>query len=457
MTFPELKAIAQRSIRELTQALDAYEASLPAPAILVPSGGNLAGALEQGGAITLEPGGTYEAQGFIIRRPTVLKGQAAILRGTAYPALTIAPGTADVVLDEFAGSSDADNVFQFGENDTGQVRIEDVPRRITASRLWVPLHRDKRAFAIFCANSTFSQLDVGDVYDASPSHADSQSVWIHNTPGNLTFTECSLSGGSEIVLVGGDLPRIPNINPSDLTFERCKFTRPLAWKTDGQPRKVKNIFELKTGRTVNVLNCELDGVWSGAGQQAFAFVFTPRQGGAIAAVQVQDCRVRNCGGLVNILGENDTLTQPPTPFKTDLILFRRGSCVISKAQFGGYGTMALCQRGVQGLWFDNYVCVSDGNKVIDIADKVPHGTLALRDSYFTAGLYSISIAGHHNLTPPIMADPAHPELGGVTALDLRNLTFADAPAALKKNLPAATYLTRAAFEQLPQVQAVLGS
>lgn len=430
------------------------EALVISDIVTVKAGGNLQAALDAGGTVQLEAA-TYSGPGFVISKPgTKLIGNAAKLVGVGRPALSVLPGVSDVQIANLSAVSDADTVFRLGAADGSQTRIEQVPRDLVLVDVSVPMHRRKRAFAVHAANVVMERCSAVDIYDASTSYADSQALWIHNTPGNITVVDFTGSAGSEGVLVGGDPMVIPNLIPSGLNFQRLHLFRPLSWKTDGIKRKVKNLFELKNGQNVRVENSTFDGCWYDREQQAFALVLTPRHQGGIRNVTFDNIRARNVGGLVNILGENDTDTQGPTPFKTSEIVFRGGSAQISKAQYGGYGSMVLSQRGCESLTFDRFVCVNDGSKLIDIADKVPHGALNLWDSAFTSGLYSVSIAGRHNLSTPF-ADPLHPELGGVRELKLSNLTFADAPAALKKNYPTGQYVTRAQFDALPLVQEAL--
>lgn len=452
MTLDELRDRINQQTQDHARTVAAMlEAFMIGQIVTVKAGGNLQAALDKGGAIQLEAGATYEAQGFVIRAPnTQLIGNGATLRGTSKPALTLLPGVHDTQLSELFGKSDTDAVFQFGTNDEQQTSLSAVPRRLLLHRVDVYGHRRKRGFSLHAADVVMEDCRALDIYDVSASTADSQGLYIHNTPGPVTVVDTELSAGSEPFLLGGDTPRIPGIIPANVNFQRCKFFRPLSWQTDGVKRKVKTLFELKTGEKIRVENSTFDGCWKD-NQQGFAITITPRLGGGIREVTFDNCRLRNVGGGVNILGENDAADQGPTPFRTSGVVFRGGSAVIEKAKFGGYGCLALCQHGVESLTFDNLVCVHDGGKLIDIADAVPHGELNVWDSLLTAGTYSISINGEHNLLTPLY-DPALPDKGGVKVLKLSGLTFADAASSLKKNYPEGRYITKAELLALPLVQ-----
>jgi hypothetical protein len=290
-------------------------------------------------------------------------------------------------------------------------------------------------------------VETHDVYD--PAGRDSQGFYAVNTPGPIRITNSLFEAGSEPLLIGGDLTRIPGVVPSDILIEDTDLSRPLSWQEDGIKRKIKNLLELKTGRRVIGRRLTLSGAWRD-GQDGYAIVITPHSGGDIHDVTLEDITARNVGGCLQLLGQE--YSAPPTPSPLSGVLIRRFTCVASKARFGGRGVFALITGEPSDITIADSIGILDGTAsiVYDPGTVLnqdgtkrpggPIGSLTLTGNYLVAGTpYGINLAGAMNgLNNP----------RGVTTLTVTGNTFADAPAALQKNLPSNTYVKRAAFDAL---------
>jgi hypothetical protein len=383
--------------------------------------------------IKLDPAVVYEATQFVLPTGTHIRGQGATVRATGGPALYVKPGTTDVTVEDVIGASSYSGVVKLGDSSsTTQGSLELVPRRITLKNVSVPYHRGQRAFEIHAADVVLLNCSNADTY--SPALVDSQGIWIHNTPGPVLVDGGSYSAGSEIVMVGGDSQKIPGLIPADLTFQNLTLSRPLSWQTDGVSRGIKNIFELKSGERVLVKNVIMDGTWTDA-QISYAIVITPREGGGVRDVTFDSITVRNVGGGLNIMGTNNSTTQPPTPFVTTGIKVINSTFDINKTTFGGLGYLALFQRAPGTFEFTTSRAVTDN--YYGRLTYVESGTaerIWLKDSAWLTPYYT-SVA-----MPVTLATGT-----AVTDVQITGNRIANASAKLKTDYPNNTYVTAAEF------------
>jgi hypothetical protein len=398
----------------------------------------LKSALRRGGRITLGAGVVYDGSITISVSGTTLVGAvgASITGSSSAPAIYIPPGVNDVSVSAVNLTTAYDQrVVQCGNNDSTQTSPDRVPRRITFERVNIPTYRGKRGFEINCANVVLDRVTVSDLYD--PAGRDSQTVWIGNTPGSITLSNGTFSGGTETIMVGGDTMKIPGVVPSDITVTDCALNHPLSWRTDGTKHYVKNLFELKTGHNVTVRRTTLDGSWKDA-QSGWAFMITPRNDGNINGLLVEDVTVSNVAGVFNFLGFSDLA--PATVSPTQNIVIRRVTASASKAfSTSAMGIFAMLGGEVHDVSFDSITFTGDGNyflstyagTVIDLATGAGRrgraiDTLSVTNSTFTAGVYGFFLHGTAN---------AGPTQQGVKTLTVTGNRITGATATLKKNLP----------------------
>lgn len=297
----------------LDTQLQAIIASLPAdpPAVvLVQAGGNLQAALDAGGVIQLVDGATY-AGNFLVHVPgTRLSAptNAFIVGADGAPALFVPPGATDIQISNLTCTTAWDqSVVMIGNNDPTQIQAAQAPTKIVLTNIQVPTHRGKRAFYLNCGDTQLLNCGCLDVYD--PSAQDSQGICILNAPGPILVSGGTYVAASENILVGGDTVAIPGVVPTGLTFENLTLSKPAAWRTTPPPGGVKNNFELKNGTNVILKQSTLDGCWASA-QAGFSVQLTPRNGGTIANVLLQDVVIQNVDHGLNLLGCDDSAYSP---------------------------------------------------------------------------------------------------------------------------------------------------
>ncbi len=399
---------------------------------------SLTALLAAGGSIALPHGGIY-AGSFTLKSNTSLDCGGSSITGTTGPTLDIPPGTHDVTVTNCILTTASDQrVVLVGRNEASQTTLDQVPQRIHFANITIPTYRGKRGFEINGAHVTLDVVTVTDLFD--PAGRDSQTVWIGNTPGPVTITNSVLSGGTETIMVGGDTMKIPDVIPSDITIADCRLEHPLSWQTDGVKHFVKNLLELKTGHRVTLQRLTLDGSWKDA-QSGWAFMITPRSGGDINGVLVEDVTVSNVAGVFNLLGRSNVA--PATTSPTQNIVIRRVKATASTSFASGLGVFAMLGGEVHDALFDGIQFTGDGNyflttyagTVVDLATGVgrpgaPVDSLTVTNSTFTAGIYGLFLNGVAN---------AGPTQAGVKALTVTGNTISGASAALKKALPKNTY------------------
>jgi hypothetical protein len=342
----------------LNRAALALEGAPPEKIVTVRAGESLQYALDGGGTIHLEAGATWEGR-FILRRNTALVG-AAFLHGTGGPALALEPAAVGVSVDGLTLTSDYSAVVDLGSNEAVQGALEDVPSNIIFRRVKVPTHRGRRAFAIHASQVLLEDCQVDDVYD--PGQGDSQAIWIMNTPGDIQITGGSYSAGSEVIILGGDSPKIPGLIPKNVIVDGAELWRPLSWQTDGVIRVVKNIFEAKIGHDLTIRHCKLHGCWDDPkGQEGEGFMLTPTRTGDVQRVTIENNEIWDVGGGINIIGRSDRYVTPAT---TSGIFASGNTWNISRALRGGRGQWVIAGGEPGTIRLEDNTVVCDGTSTI---------------------------------------------------------------------------------------------
>jgi hypothetical protein len=235
--------------------------------------------------------------------------------------------------------------------------------------------------------------------------------------------------------------KMAGIVPTDLVFEDLTLARPVSWHTDGIARKVKNLFELKTGRNVTLRRATLSGCWLEA-QTGHAIVLTPTQDGEVTGVTIEDCSIAQVGSGLQILGR---AYRYHTRTKLDLV-FRRNTLKTDHVRFGGRGWLAEASAEPEALTFQENRFTLSGTTLFSYqygtvmeADGStrqggPLGLLEMTGNEGTCPKYGINLIGYPN------GGPAKEGFKGVTKLEVFENTFSGAAALMKRNFPENVYV-----------------
>jgi hypothetical protein len=247
---------------------------------VVNAGENLSTLLEtepEGHELRLEPGATWYGN-FVPRRrlrittnttlapgridPTGALGLARIISPSNTPALRVMGP--DITVDGItilANELSGGTAVAVGHPD--ETVMANQPERTLLQRIvvFVPDGQNlKRGLAI---HGRGTALRDSVIFGVKLPGTETQGVLITNTPGPFTIENNFIEAASINILVGGDWQREVGCVPSDGYVSRNMLTKREAWMST--PLVVKNLFELKMGRRIQVVDNDLDGSW-GDGQ-----------------------------------------------------------------------------------------------------------------------------------------------------------------------------------------------
>jgi len=151
---------------------------------------------------------------------------------------------------EFAPSASANYVFNLidlGASDYSS--YSSFPHHLVFDRCYVHstgLNKARRGFAL---NSGEASIINSHISGFAGAGDETQAISSWNGPGPFHIINNFLEAGSELILIGGSDPSIPNLVPSDIEIRRNYFHRPSEWSGKAT---IKGTFELKNARRVVV-------------------------------------------------------------------------------------------------------------------------------------------------------------------------------------------------------------
>jgi hypothetical protein len=414
----------------------------PEPGAVVTTTAELLAALEVGGEIELADAEFVNGTGFPIRvsHTSVRAPHGATVRADNQPAFWVKPGVCDVLLEGMTCVSNFSGaVIQLGNNDTAQLTPELVPRRISVEHVTIPTHRGKRGIEVNAGDVTITDCTIDDVW--SSAGQDSQAICILNSPGNVTISGGTYVAGSENIMLGGDSMKVPGQVITNVMITNAQLSKPLAWKGDGVKRGIKNLFEIKAGEHVSLVNCTLDGCWKDA-QDGWAIMITPKNSQYVRDVLIDGCMVTNVAAGVSVLGLDYNSV---TPQATAGIQIRRSTFAVSKAQYGGRGILLMVLDGTIDVTLDGVTFTGDGNCLVQADSDVVQGPCLISNGQLQYLQYGVMMPGSNYGDPVDEASSYYPRR---LEIDFTDNTFTGAPHShFKTNFPDNAYPTMTTTEQ----------
>jgi hypothetical protein len=206
-----------------------------------------------------------------------------------------------------------DTLFLLGDGSSAQDSLAKVPHHLIVDRCYIhafPTQALKRGIGLHGAETTISNSYVSDFKLIGQ---DSQAIAGWNGPGPFKIINNYLEAAGENIVFGGATPSIPGLIPSDIEIRRNYLSKPLSWRQrdrtyGGTPWSVKNLFELKSARRVQVTGNVMENQWSDVNSGYGAVNLTVRgdsgSQATIENVEFSSNVVRHAGLALNILGKD---------------------------------------------------------------------------------------------------------------------------------------------------------
>ena len=413
----------------------------PTDETLVPAGGDLQAAMDEGGNLRLAEGATFtKSDGYLFNTPqTAVRGSGNVISSdSSNGGFRLPVGARGCTLEHLTVKAPKNEVaVQIGKNDSNQTTVEQAPAEVTVTQVTVMGHRGKRAIECNGNGVVFTDCDIRDVYD--PEKADSQAIWIGKSPGDVTIKGGHFEAASENIMVGGDKMKIPNCRPTNILIEDATFTKPLTWKGN-TAIPTKNLIELKDGHNVHLRRLILFHSWA-SGQDGYGFMFTPKNGGSLRNVLVEGCEMSEVGAIVNITGHDFTADNASSLPRTQ-VEFRGGTYRTNKVAMGGPGRFCLITEGPERVVFTGLTIEHEGSSFLEVGDKDACDVIHVCDSEWNYGSYGIRIGGYNH------GDNA---LGIVKELKIEGNTIRGAHSQFKSRYPDNTYIDSMSYEREREV------
>ncbi len=214
----------------------------------------------------------------------------------------------------------AENVYTYALIRLGSsaaTTVEAQPYGLVFDRVYVhgdPSRGGKRGVELNAGATTISNSYFADFKSSSQ---DAQAIAGWNGPGPYLIFNNYLEASGMSVLFGGAAAKIPDLVPTDITFQNNYVSRPLDWKGKWS---IKNLFELKNARNVDISFNVFENNWVSS-QNGTAILFTVRtcEGGNYPWAVVENVSfthnvVRRAeGGGVVTMGQDNVRTSCATP------------------------------------------------------------------------------------------------------------------------------------------------
>lgn len=221
--------------------------------------------------------------------------------------------------------------------------------------------------------------------------ADSQALWVNNTPGPIKIVNNYLEGAGENVMLGGAAVAVANLNPADIEIRRNHFFKPLSWM--GSSWQVKNLLEFKSGKRVLVEGNTFENNWLAA-QVGLSLLITPRTtGGQNMWVTTEDITIRlnqfvNLGSGFNIAGNDDSVAG----IRTHRVLIENN--VVQVTSLGGADGRGMQIVGSPtDLTVNHNTLVMTGNSAAFSENTPPADQAAFTNNLWANGRYGFLGSG----------------------------------------------------------------
>ena len=170
-------------------------------------------------------------------------------------------------------------LINFGDGSSAQNTLSVVPHDFVIDRCYIHGHTEatvmKYGVRLDCKRAAIMDSYISDFHSIG---FDAQAISGINGPGPFKIINNYLEASGENILIGGAPPAIPGLVPSDIEIRQNYFYKPWSWRVEdasyaGKHWTIKNLFELKTGKRVELVTDAVRGLSDSAVKEmAAAFV-----------------------------------------------------------------------------------------------------------------------------------------------------------------------------------------
>ena len=256
-------------------------------------------------------------------RTTAATGLCAITAPNNQPALTTSTSAANYLIEgfafKFAAGANSNGVkvpvVQIGSSNESETTTAQLPTNITLRHCHISIPDDAHAVeGIKPHGRHLAVLDstVKNIHYSASGQSDAQAIWgWHGTYG-LWVDNCFLSADTEVAGAGGGSSGLTQ-RPEAITYRRTHFYKPDSW-TLSESWWNKNVFELKTGRSVNVDSCIMETTDADNNQgypiTLTAYRDTDGRNDAILDVSFTRLKIKNTPGFLSVCNDCGQLGGP---------------------------------------------------------------------------------------------------------------------------------------------------
>ena len=256
-------------------------------------------------------------------------------------------------------------------------------------------------------NSKSTTIKNSYISDFKSTWQDTQAIAMWNGPGPYLIENNYLEASGENLSIGGAVPSISGMIPSDVTIRRNHFYKPFAWRTTspqyaGTPWMVKNLMEFKAGRRVRVEGNVFENCWKHH-QDGWAIIMPVSiEGGKARWNVIEDIMfraniIRNAGSGVNVSGYDTYANGGATRrVRFENNVFEN----IDQTKFGGSGRLFILSNKAESIVMDHNTSFQYGD-IITMVGLTPLKGLAFTNNITRHNTYGILGGGQGSGTRAI--------------------------------------------------------
>ena len=192
------------------------------------------------------------------------------------------------------------NIVELG--DGSEKSVDELPHHIEFDRVYVHGSQTMGQRRGIAANGRYIRIINSHFADIKRQGDESQAIACWAGDGPIEIINNYLEAAAENIIFGGAGSNLKLV-PSDIIVRDNHLNKPIKWREEGW--LVKNLFEIKNGRRVKVMNNLMTNNWT-SGQSGTAVLFTVRADNGPASViedvEFTDNLISGAGGAVSVYG-----------------------------------------------------------------------------------------------------------------------------------------------------------